>query len=116
MRRRFLGTPLPDALSREGLDVIDLLRSNAAQDEKGERAFDFIYAVGEHALDYHFTQPLARLGVGALTRKTVDVALGVALKSLRPPLHHVLRTRDDGQLRAVADEIEFRLYPDPHAT
>lgn len=116
MRRLLLGTPLPDALAAEGRAVVDLLRSGATQEEKSERAFAFIYAAGEAALDYHFTQPLRRLGVGAVTRNVVDVALGVALRSLRPPLRHVLRSMDDDQLRGVADEIEFRLYPDPHGS
>ena len=115
MTRLFLATPLPPALSAEGPAVVAHLRSGAPAPERAERAFRFIYAVGEHSLAYHFAAPLERLGVGALTRKTVDVATGLALKGLRGPLHRVILGMDDAQLRAVADEIEFRLYPDPHA-
>jgi hypothetical protein len=114
MRRLFLATPLSDSLTAGGRDVIELLRSDAQSREKAERAFAFIYAVGEAALHYHFTLPLQRLGVGAVTRNVVDVALNVALRSLRPPLRHVLQGMTDAQLRGVADEIELRLYPDPH--
>ena len=114
MRRLFLGTPLPEALAADARTVVELLRSDAAAAEKAEQAFRFIYAVGEEALDYHFTQPLTRLGVGAVTRGAVEVALSLALKGLRPPLRRVLHGMDDARLRAVADEIEFRLYPDPH--
>lgn len=115
MRRWFLGTPLPDALAEEGRATVAFLRSEASQAERSARAFAFIFATGEHALEYHFHEPLGRLGVGAVTRRTVGVALGLALKGLRPPLRRVLDGMDDGQLRTVADEIEARLYPDPHA-
>jgi hypothetical protein len=114
MRRLLLATPLPDALAAEARAVVELLRGDGPRAEKAERAFRFIYAVGEEALEYHFVQPLRRLGVGTLTRGAVEVALGVALKGLRPPLHHVLHGLDETQLRAVADEVEVRLYPDPH--
>lgn len=114
MRRLFLGTPLPDAVAAEARAVIEHLRGEAPPEEKADRAFRLIYAVGEEALRYHFVQPLARLGVGHLTRGVVEVALNVALKSLRPPLRRVLNGMDAGQLRDVADEIEHRLYPDPH--
>jgi hypothetical protein len=115
MRGLFLGTPLPEALAAEARAVVELLRGASPQAEKSERAFRFIYAVGEEALDYHFAQPLTRLGVSAVTRGAVELALGVALKSLRPPLRHLLHGMDEAQLRGVADAIEFRLYPDPHA-
>ena len=114
MRSLLLATPLPDDLATEGRAVVDFLRAQHARAEKSDRAFAFIYAVGEAALDYHFAQPLAALGVGAVTRRTVEVALSLALKGLRTPLRRVLSGMDDAQLLGVADEIEYRLYPDPH--
>jgi hypothetical protein len=114
MRRLFLGTPLPDPLAAEGRATVSFLRSAAPPAEKSDRAFGFIFGVGAWALQYHFNEPLARLAVGGVTRKTVEVALNVALAGLRPPLRRVLSGMDDAQLRGVADEIEFRLYPDPH--
>lgn len=114
MRAWLLGTPLPAPLAQEGLDVIDYLRSDAAASQKADRAFRFIYATGDEALTYHFTRPLKKLGVGALTRKGVDVALSVALTGIRGPMKRVLMSMDDDQLRRVAEEIEYRLFPDPH--
>jgi hypothetical protein len=114
MRPLFLGTPLPEPLGVESRAVVTFLRGDAPAEEKAERAFRFIYAVGEEALAYHFVRPLERLHVGAVTRGVVDVALRVALTGLRGPVHRVLRGMDDAQLREVADEIEHRLYPDPH--
>lgn len=114
MSRWFLGTPLPDALSTEGPAVVAYLRAHASTREKADRAFAFIYAVGEHSLAYHFQEPLERLGVSLILRRTVGVALGVALKGLRGPMRRVLQGMSAEQLLGVADEIEFRLYPDPH--
>jgi hypothetical protein len=114
MRRLFLGTPLPDVLAEEGRATVAYLRHDGPALEKADRAFRFIYATGEHALAYHFTEPLAQLGVGVVTRKAVEVALAVGLAGLRGPLRRVLAGMDDGQLRRVADEVELRLYPDPH--
>lgn len=113
-RAWFLATPLSDDLSADGKEVVRLLRSDAPTKEKSTRAFSFIYSVGEYALAYHFRQPLAALGVGAITRKTLDVALDLALKGLRTPLRRILDGMDEEQLRGVATEIETRLYPDPH--
>ncbi|MEM1056087.1 MAG: hypothetical protein AAGI52_11210 [Bacteroidota bacterium] len=110
----FLATPLPDALSTEGKAVVRLLRSDAPREEKASEAFSFIYAVGEHSLRYHFREPLATLGVGAILRKSVDVALDLALKGIRSAMRRVLEGMDDEQLLGVAREIEIRLYPDPH--
>lgn len=109
-----LATPLTDALADEGLATIGALRSDAPRPERSARAFTFIYGVGEHALAHHFREPLERLGVGLLMRQALGVALDLALRGLRPPLRRVLDGMDDEQLRAVADEIEIRLYPDPH--
>ena len=114
MRRWFLATPLDPALHDEGRATIDALRSDAPRRERAARAFEFIFAAGEHALTYHFRQPLGRLGVGSVTQKTVGVALDLAMRGLRRPLRLVLDGFDDAQLRLVADEIEHRLYPDPH--
>lgn len=114
MRRWLLGTPLDDALAAEGRATIEHLRSDAPRAARASRAFDFVFAVGEHALAYHFREPLGRLGAGAVTQKTVGVALDLALKGLRRPLRLVFDGFDDDQLRFVADEIEHRLYPDPH--
>ncbi|HLA64016.1 MAG TPA: hypothetical protein VK610_06290 [Rhodothermales bacterium] len=115
MARLLLATPLPAPLADEGGALVEYLRGPSGTTEKGDRAFRFIYAVGEHALTYHFNEPLASIGVGMVLRKTVSVALQVALAGLRGPLRHVLTGMDDAQLRRVADEVEFRLYPDPHA-
>ncbi len=115
MSALFLATPLSTQLADEARAVVDYLRGSAPTAEKSDRAFRFIYAVGEYTLQYHFNEPLVRIGVGVVTRKTVSVALTVALTGLRGPLRRVLAGMDDAQLLRVADEVEFRLYPDPHA-
>ena len=114
MSRWMVTTPLPDALAADGLATIDLLRSDVPTHDKTEPAFAFIYSVAERSLAYHFREPLAELGVGLVTRKTLDVALDLALKGIRRGIRSVLGGMDDAQLRGVADAIEYRLYPDPH--
>lgn len=114
MRAWLLGTPLPVDLADEGRATVDHLRSDAPEAERAARAVAFITATTEHALAYHFREPLDRLGVGRITQQGIGVALGIAQKGLRRPLRSVLDGMDDAQLRAVADEIERRLYPDPH--
>lgn len=114
MRRLFLATPLTDDLAAEARGVIDTLRSDAPRPERAARAFAFIYALGEESLRFHFREPLETLGVGLVTRKTVGVALDVALRGIKGAVKNVLGGMDDAQLRGVADTIEERLYPDPH--
>ena len=107
-------TPLPHELADTGRAVIDHLRSDASAKEKSAQAFTFVYAATERSLVYHFREPLSGLGVGVVTRKTLDVALDLALKGIRRTMKSVLNGLDDTQLRGVADAIEHRLYPDPH--
>ena len=115
MSRWMVTTSLPDALAADGLATIERLRSDEPKRAKADQAYAFIYAVAEHSLTYHFREPLAELGVGRVTRKTLDVALDLALKGIRRSIKSVLGGMDEAQLRGVADAIEYRLYPDPHA-
>lgn len=109
-----IATPLPDALADEARAVVDALRTEGPRRERADRAAGLILAVGAESLRYHFREPLVRLGVGPVARKTVDVALDLVLKGLRTPVRSVVGGMDEAQLAAVADELETRLYPDPH--
>ena len=114
MTRLLLTTPLPPDLGTEARAVVDLLRSDAPRRERADRATALILAASEESLRYHFRGPLEALGVGGLTRKSLDVALDLALRGIRSSIKSVVGGFDDGQLRQVADLLEERLYPDPH--
>ena len=113
-RSWMLTTPLSNELATEGRAVIEQLRSDATTKEKSAQAFAFVYAATEQSLTHHFREPLVELKVGLMTRKTLDVALDLALKGIRRTMKSILFGMDDAQLRGVADAIEHRLYPDPH--
>ena len=113
-RRLFLATPLPPDLATEARATVDALRSDAPRRERQARAVAAILAMSEESLRYHFREPLGALGVGLLTRKSLDVALDLALRGIRGSIRTVVGGMDDAQLAQVADLIEARLYPDPH--
>ena len=113
-RSWMITTPLGTELAEEGRAIVDHLRSEAPTGEKSTQAFAFVYAATERSLTYHFREPIHQLGVGMMTRKTLDVAIDLALKGIRRTMKSVLSSMDDAQLRGVADAIENRLYPDPH--
>ena len=113
-RALFLATPLPPDLAERARATIDDLRSDAPPRERAERAAALILALTEESLRFHFRAPMSALGVGLLTRKSVDIALDVTVKGIRGSMRSVLNGFDDAQLRGVADTIEARLYPDPH--
>ncbi len=110
-----LATPLPPALADEARAVVDDLRSDAPPKQRAARATALIVAISEESLRYHFREPLQTLGVGMITRKSLEVALDLALRGIGSSIRTVLGGFDDGQLSRVADMIEVRLYPDPHA-
>ncbi len=114
MRALFLATPLPDDLATRAREIVDDLRSDAPRRERAERAADVILAMTEESLRYHFRAPMVELGVGMLTRKSLEVALDLAVRGIRGSMRSVLSGFDDDQLAKVADFIEARLYPDPH--
>ena len=113
-RALLLATPLPDALADEGRATVEALRSDGPRRARAERAAAWILDVGAESLRYHLREPLVRLGVGMLSMKALNVALDLALRGLGGPTRSILGGMDDAQLRQVADEIEKRLYPDPH--
>lgn len=113
-RRLLLTTPLPPDLAAEARATVDLLRTDAPTRDRAARAVALIMAVSEESLRYHFREPLDALGVGLLTRKSLDVALDLALRGVRTSVRSIVGGFDDAQLRGVADDIEARLYPDPH--
>lgn len=113
-RSLFLATPLPPDLAADARATVDLLRTDAPQRDRADRTVALILAVSEESLRFHFREPLVRLGVGLMTRKALDVALDLALRGIRGSIRSVVGGFDDAQLRGVADEIEARLYPDPH--
>lgn len=113
-RALFLATPLPTALADEGRAVVDGLRDDGPRRARADRAAEWILAVGAESLRYHLREPLSRLGVGMLSMKALNVALDLALRGLGGPTRSILGGMDEAQLRQVADEIEARLYPDPH--
>ena len=114
MRALFLATPLPADLAARARETIADLRSDAPRKARAERATDLILAMSEESLRYHFRAPMVELGVGVLTRKSLEVALDLAVRGIRGSMRSVLAGFDDGQLARVADLIEARLYPDPH--
>ncbi len=115
-RRWILGTPLADELVAEMRTVIAMLRDGAApRKERSARTAAVIAGLAETAMRHHFLGPLARVGVGPVARKTVEVAVAMVVRSIAGPVRSVVGGLDDAQLGVVADELEAVLYPDPHA-
>lgn len=110
-----VGTPLPADLVAEVRDVVEALRAGAGpRRERAARASAVVVALGDAALRHHFVAPLARIGVGAVARKTVDVAIAAVVRGIGGPVRTVIGGLDETQLARVADELEVILYPDPH--
>lgn len=107
-----IGTRLPEPLAADVHAAIERLRVGGPG--ASTVAFETILALTEASLRIHFREPIAALGVGLMTRKTLDVALDLAVRGLRGPMRAVLSGFDDAQLARVADLLEERLYPDPH--
>ena len=114
LRRLFLATPLPADLGDEARATVDFLRSDAPRRDRAARTVAAILAMSEESLRFHFREPLDALGVGMITRKSLDIALDLALRGIRSSIKTVVNGFDDAQLLRVADLIEARLYPDPH--
>lgn len=114
-RRWLLGTPLPPEFVDEMRAVIAMLREGSApQRERSTRTAAVIAGLAETAMRHHFLGPLARVGVGPVARKTVEVAVAMVVRSIGAPVRSVVGGLSDAQLATVADELESVLYPDPH--
>lgn len=111
-----LGTPLPDDLATETRAVVAALRDGSLVGrERSGRTAAVVIGLGETALRHHFLGPLARVGVGPIARRTVEVAVGAVVRGIGAPVRSVLGGLDDAQFLRVADELEQILYPDPHS-
>ena len=63
----------------------------------------------DKGLHYYFLHPLEQAGVGMVTRKAVDLALGTAGRTLPLVVRKTVGSLNDQQLLSIADFIDHIL-------
>ena len=105
-----LATTVPPNMAAEADKTVAFLRSDASLEARSEAAFKLIYDLSELSIESVFLGPIEVLGLGAVTKKLAQVTAATALSGFKSALKRITKKLSDEQLRAVADQIEGRLY------
>ena len=105
-----LATTVPPEMAKEADKTVAFLRSDAPLEERSAAAYELIYALSELSIESVFLGPIEVLGLGAVTKKLAQVTAAAALSGFKSALARITKKLTDEQLRAVADQIEGRLY------
>ena len=87
-------------------EVVAALRENPADREVASDLIDLVLDLTDTGLAYFFLHPLELVGVSAIRRKGVEVALGTAGRVLPSVVRSTVRSMDENQLLQLADFIE----------
>jgi len=88
------------------LGVVAALRKDPADRGVVGDLIDLVLDLTDTGLSYFFLHPLELVGVGAIRRKGVEVALGTAGRVLPSVVRSTVRSMDENQLLQLADFIE----------
>jgi len=88
------------------LAIVAALRDDPADREVVGGLIDLVLDLTDTGLNYFFLYPLELVGVSAIRRKGVEVALGTAARVLPSVVRSTVRSMDESQLLQLADFLE----------
>lgn len=92
--------------------VAENIRADADKQRHVAELVEVVLAMTDRGLHYYFLHPLEKAGVGVLTRKAVDLAIGTAGRTLPVVVRKTIKSLNDEQLMSIADFIDRILIRD----
>ena len=92
--------------------VVHNLRSDPEKQRLVPELVEVVLAMTDRGLHYYFLHPLEKAGVGVLTRKAVDLAIGTAGRTLPVVVRKTIKSLNDEQLMSIANFIDHILIRD----
>jgi hypothetical protein len=100
---------IPGTLRRRAESIVERLHSDADKGQHVPELVEVVLAMTDRGLYYYFLHPLEIAGVGPVTRKAVDLAIGAAGRTLPVVVRKTIASLDDDQLVSVAGFIDHIL-------
>lgn len=93
-------------LRRRAESVVRRIRTDTDKQRHVPDLVEIVVAMTDRGLHYYFLHPLEEAGVGAVTRKAVDLAIGTAGRTLPIVVRRTVNSLNDQQLLSIADFID----------
>jgi len=93
-------------LRRRAESVVRRIRNDSDKRRHVPDLVEIVVAMTDRGLYYYFLHPLEEAGVGAVTRKAVDLAIGTAGRTLPIVVRRTVNSLNDQQLLSIADFID----------
>lgn len=103
---------ISSTLRRRVESVLERLRADDDKRQHVPELVDVVLAMTDRGLYYYFLHPLEIAGVGMVTRKAVDLAIGTAGRTLPVVVRKTINALDDSQLLGLADFIDHIVMRD----
>jgi hypothetical protein len=97
---------IPGTLRRRAESIVERLRRDADKRQHVPELIEVVLAMTDRGLYYYFLHPLEIAGVGPVTRKAVELAIGAAGRTLPVVVRKTVSALDDPQLLALANFID----------
>ena len=99
--------PIPEDLKDEVLDLAARIReTETGRNVHADELVDLVDRVAQHGLGFFFLHPIELAGLGALARKTVDVALHTGRKAVIGVARRIVRGMSDEEMGSIVDFVE----------
>ena len=96
-------------LRQQAEAIVQQIRSDSDKQKHVPALVDVVLAMTDRGLHYYFLHPLEQAGVGVVTRKTVNLAIGTAGRALPVVVRKTVKSLNDQQLLSIADFIDHIL-------
>jgi hypothetical protein len=99
-------------LRQRAEDLIEGLRQARDPLRLEAELIELVLALTDRGLHYFFLHPLQEAGVGLLTRRAVDLAIGTAGRALPMVVRRTIHSLDKEQLLTIAEFIDHIVIRD----
>ena len=102
--------PIPEDLRDETLSLIEELRESDDHAGFADQLIDVVDRISDHGMRYFFIYPVKLVGLGAVTIKTLEVAIQTGKRAVMAVSRQIARRLDRDQLLRIADFLESIVF------
>jgi hypothetical protein len=102
--------PIPEDLRNETLSLIAELRESEDHAGYADQLIDVVDRISDHGMTFFFIYPVKLVGLGAVTVKTLQVAIQSAKRAVMAVSRQIARRLDRDQLLRIADFLESIVF------
>ena len=99
-------------LRQQAEAIVRDIRSSPDKQRHVPELVDVVLKMTDRGLHYYFLHPLEEAGVGIVTRRAVDLAIGTAGRALPVVVRKTVKSLSDEQLLSIGDFIDHILIRD----